>query len=286
MKTREAMVAGLPDRAGDRHELALARARLGALLARRGDCTEARGLLQQAIGDQQEALRSNPDDPAGRLRLWDQRQTLAGILIRLGAHAAAAAVAEDLLREAPGDRRATTPALVAILLTSCAAVVAHDEAMDPIARGASARSYARRAHDLLRDAARVGSGDPAAPYHLAWFLATCPVAELRDPGEAVRIARGLVDRAPQVWISWATLGAALYRSGDGTDARDVLERAADLNGGSLAFYGFFLAMAHHRLGHRDQARACFEQTERWLRSMPWDEAAERLRDEAAGLLEK
>jgi hypothetical protein len=110
------------------------------------------------------------------------------------------------------------------------------------------------------------------------------VAELRDPGEAVRIARGVVDRAPQVWISWATLGAALYRSGDWTGARDAFEHAAELNGGSLAFYGFFLAMTHHRLEHRDPARSCFEQTDRWLRTMPWDEAATRLRAEAASLL--
>jgi hypothetical protein len=125
-----------------------------------------------------------------------------------------------------------------------------------------------------------------APYHLAWFLTTCPVTELRDPGEAVRIGRAVVDRAPQVWISWATLGAARYRSGDWSDALDALERAAELNGGSLAFYGFFLAMTHHRLEHHDQARSCFEQTDRWLRTMPWDEAAERLRSEAAGLLGK
>jgi hypothetical protein len=45
-------------------------------------------------------------------------------------------------------------------------------------------------------------------------------------------------------------------------------------------------MTHHLLEHPDQARACFEQTERWLRTMPWNEAAERLRAEAAGLLGK
>ena len=286
VKTRAAMVADRPGRAGDRGELAMAQAHLAKLLAARGNCAEARDFLQQAIGYQQEAVRANPDDPAGRLLLWDQRQTLAGVLTRLGAHAEAAAVAEDLLRAAPGERRAAAPVLVAILMTSCAALAAHDEAMDPNGRAAAAQSYAWRARDLLRDAARPGSGDPAAPYHLAWFLTTCPVTELRDPGEAVRIARGLVDRAPQVWISWATLGAALYRSGEWTDALDVLERAADLNSGSLAFYGFFLAMTHHRLEHRDEARACFEQTDRWLRTMPWDEAAERLRAEAAGLLGK
>jgi serine/threonine protein kinase len=280
----EALAAGRPDQPSVRSNLALARSRLAALQAARGDGPEARRLLEQAVAHQREALRSHPGDALGLQRLWSQREALAGVLIRLGAHAEAAALAEDLLREAPADRRATTPALAATLLTGCAAAAARDPALDRDIRAATARSYAARARDLLRDAARAGGADPAAPYHLAWFLTTCPVAELRDPAEAGRIARAIVERAPGAWISWATLGGALYRAGAWTDALEALERAAELNQGSLAFYGFFLAMAYHRLDDPDRARSHFEQTDRWLKSMPWDEAAGRLRAETAELL--
>ena len=81
------------------------------------------------------------------------------------------------------------------------------------ARAAAARSYARRARDLLRDAARPG-GDPTAPHHLIWFLINCPVAEFRDPTEAIRMVQNLLERAPNSWVAWANLGAAQYRAGN------------------------------------------------------------------------
>jgi serine/threonine protein kinase/tetratricopeptide (TPR) repeat protein len=284
VETREALVADLPDHPGDRSELALAQSRLATLVAARGDCAQARKLLEHAIDNQQQALRLSPGDPAGRQRLHDQREALIGVLIRLGTHARAAAVAEELLRDGAADHRDTTPAFVATFLTSCAALAARDQTLNPRDGKRAALAYARRARDLLRNAAAPGGGDPAAPFHLAWFLTSCPVVELRDPPEAVRIARTVVDRAPGSWITWATLGAALYRTDDWTGALEALEHGADLNRGSIAFYGFFMAMAYHRLNLPDRARSCFDETDRWLQTMPWDEAALRLRAEAAALI--
>ena len=55
-----------------------------------------------------------------------------------------------------------------------------------------------------------------------------------------------------------TLGAALYRAGRFDEAIRRLEEAIRLRGGDgLPQDWAFLAMAHHRLGHRDEAR-------RWL----------------------
>jgi hypothetical protein len=55
-----------------------------------------------------------------------------------------------------------------------------------------------------------------------------------------------------------TLGAALYRAGRPDAAIRRLEEAARARGGvSMADDWVFLAMAHHRLGHPDEAR-------RWL----------------------
>jgi tetratricopeptide (TPR) repeat protein len=288
----DALAIDRPEHSGDRGELALARFHLASLLSARGECAEASRLLQQAIRYQQADLLSHPGDAIGRDRLRSQHELLAGTLIRLGAHAEAATVAEDLLRDAPVSGGGPAATRAATYLTSCAALAGRDEVLPRDRREAAARSYAQRALGLLRAAATASrssrtttpASDPAAPFHLAWFLTTCPVTELRDPAEALRIARTAVASAPGSWISWATLGAALYRAGEWHDARDALEHATDLNRGAIAFYGFFLAMAHHQLRHDDQARAWFDQTNRWLQAMPWDEAALRLRAEAAGLL--
>ncbi len=277
----EILAAQQPDRADDRAAIALARFHRGSLLAGRGDFAAARDLLQEAVASQQEAVRLSPHDPTVRAGLRAQRETLNAVLIRLGAHAAAADVAEDLLRDSTD--RVAVAALAANWLTSCAALAARDETLASDRRATIARSYARRALDLLHEAARPG-GDPTAPHHLAWFLVGCPVAELRDPAEAIRIVHHILERAPDSWVAWATLGAAHYRTGDDPDAIDALDRAAALNHDDLLYYGFFLAMAHHRLGHPDRARDAFVRTDQWMQTVPWDEVARRIRAEATDLL--
>ncbi len=277
----ETLAAHRPERADDCAAIALARFHRGSLLAARGDFAAAQDLLQKAVASQQDALRLSPHDATLRTGLRAQRETLSAVLIRLGAHAAAAIVADDLLRDS-ADRSAVA-ALAANWLTSCAALAAHDETLVRDRREAAARSYAQRALDLLREAARPG-GDPTAPHHLAWFLVSCPVAELRDPDEATRIVQAILERAPNSWVAWATLGAAHYRAGDDSGAIDALDRAAALNHGDILYYGFFLAVAHHRLGHDDLARDAFDRTDQWLESIPWNEVARRIRAEAAELL--
>ncbi len=74
----------------------------------------------------------------------------------------------------------------------------------------------------------------------------------------VRLAEWAVDRSPDaerkaVYLN--TLGVALYRAGRFEDAIRRLDDGIELrNGTSIPQDWPFLAMAHHRLGHRDQAR--------------------------------
>jgi tetratricopeptide (TPR) repeat protein len=144
------------------------------------------------------------------------------------------------------------------------------------------RDDAGRACESLRRAVEAGD-DPVAPYLIAWFFTACPVAELRDPAEAIRITRGILARAPRSWAAWASLGAAQYRADDPDEAVAALEHAAELNHGDLVHFGFFLAMAYHQLGNPGRAKEAFDRADRRIRGVRDDEVL-RLRAEAAGLL--
>jgi tetratricopeptide (TPR) repeat protein len=121
---------------------------------------------------------------------------------------------------------------------------------------------------------------------VAWYLATCPVAQLRDPARAVELARKATEKRP-VASNWKTLGVALYRTGDWKAAIEALEKsevlAPDKN--LVAFNGLFLAMAHWQLGRRDEARKRYVQAVGWVQKhSPNDEWLRRVRAEAAELL--
>ena len=106
--------------------------------------------------------------------------------------------------------------------------------------------------------------DPTALNARAWTAATGPVA-VRDPERAIALAKRAVALAPEEQLTLNTLGVALYRAGQYADAISVLERSRAAGKGRLeAFDLFFLAMAHDHLGHREQARGCYDQAVYWV----------------------
>src|SRR5262249_5059762 len=95
----------------------------------------------------------------------------------------------------------------------------------------------------------------------AWFLVTCDAPELRDPARAVELARQAVARMPDRGSYLNTLGVAQYRAGRWQDAATSLAKSEELtHGENLAFNGFFLAMAHWQLGHKDEARTWYDRS--------------------------
>jgi tetratricopeptide (TPR) repeat protein len=87
----------------------------------------------------------------------------------------------------------------------------------------------------------------------------------RDPVLAARLAAFAVALSPGEPSSLNTLGVALYRAGRFAEAIETLGKSLEAGKGqSDGFDLFFLAMAHHRLGHDAEARACYDRAVDWL----------------------
>jgi serine/threonine protein kinase/Flp pilus assembly protein TadD len=102
--------------------------------------------------------------------------------------------------------------------------------------------------------------DPTSVHLLAWTCVLAPEA-VADTAQPVQLAEKAVANEPKNLQYLCTLGAALYRAGRFEEAVKRLTAASALQANerqtAMAYTWFFLAMAHHRLGHADEAR-------RWL----------------------
>jgi serine/threonine protein kinase/WD40 repeat protein/Flp pilus assembly protein TadD len=100
--------------------------------------------------------------------------------------------------------------------------------------------------------------------NVAWLLATGPELE-RDAGVATRMAALSVALVGDQQTNLTALGVALYRAGKFAEAVQALDKSLVASKGQFdAFDLFFLAMGHHRLGHRTEARNCYDRAVRWM----------------------
>jgi tetratricopeptide (TPR) repeat protein len=126
--------------------------------------------------------------------------------------------------------------------------------------------------------------------NLAWRMATGPAA-LRDPQQALVLARKAVAMTPGQAIYLNTLGVAQYRAEQYAEAIVTVEKSlAASKGESDGFDLFFLAMARHKLGQLDRAKAGLDRALRWRREHPnpagpgWTEELNMFQAEAEELL--
>jgi tetratricopeptide (TPR) repeat protein len=113
-----------------------------------------------------------------------------------------------------------------------------------------------------------------------WVAWTCVLAPnaVEDLGQAVKLAEQALESDPENEQHLRTLGVILYRAGRFDEALEKLSQVAvrwEETGQlptrtSPAYTWYFLAMAHHRLGHAEEART-------WL-----GKAVERAEKEIAG----
>jgi serine/threonine-protein kinase len=252
--------------------------RLGQVLAAAGQARDAEAALRNAVSLVEPLVKDFPESATHRTALALARAALADFLDEQRRRPEAEEVRRDVVR--------------------CYESLQADFPEEPMYQAGLAQNYLRLAGVLwelgrpgdadepYRKALAVDPEDPAVNNEAAWFLATNPEPCLRDPGLAVRRARKAVAARPQSADCQNTLGVALYRAGDDKAAVAELEAAMRLRvGGGNSFDWFFLAMAHWRLGDRDQARRWFDRAVRWMDShKPYDDELRRFRAEAEVLV--
>jgi tetratricopeptide (TPR) repeat protein len=233
--------------------------------AARGDALAARGLWDGAEAAYAEAARARPRNPS-------VRDALAGLHARLGRLDRAAAELAEASRGIPDD--AGLPRRRALVLLesgdragwreACAALLARfGGTIDPRAAGEVARAWAL---------APGPAGDPAVPLRLA-EVAVGPDGDPVAKADAV-----------------TTLGAALVRAGRPAEAIGRLEEGIRARGGQGGPRDWaFLALAHHRLDHGDEARRWLDRLREHQPSTDparfWDELEIRLlRSEAEAMV--
>jgi tetratricopeptide (TPR) repeat protein len=232
--------------------------------AARGDASRERGQRDRAEAAYLEALRVRPLNAA-------LRHALARLRIERGYPDRAVATVAEAVRLTPDD--ADLREFLAVVLL---------EAGDR----AGWRSATAAALDRFG-----GTINPLMANGIAWACALGPEATA-DPGIPVRLAeigvRGTdASNKPNVLN---TLGAALYRAGRYDQAIGRLEEAIQARGGEHPGDWPFLAMAHHRLGHRDKARRWLDRLRQYQPSIMdparfWDDLLVRqLRSEAEAVI--
>ena len=206
-RIRELLAAEAPKEPRYQASLGLSESHLGQVLAARGESEAGRRLLEQSVGRLRDAVKADPKIPDGQGFLQAARRDLAFFLLSQGAYAKAAAVIDDLIREPSADDNGDTATIAALSLLECSDQALKDLKQPVPNRQANALSYARQALAASRKAAEHKDKNTAT-INLAWFYLVCPVVELRDPREAIRLARELTERAPKRADSWTILGAA------------------------------------------------------------------------------
>jgi serine/threonine protein kinase/tetratricopeptide (TPR) repeat protein len=154
---RRKLVADFPLMADYRSELGASLHNLA--LARRAHPAEALDLTRQAIMHQRAALAVNPRHDVYRSFLRNHFWMLAELQLARGEHAEAAAAARDMADVFP--EYAEDRYRAARLLTGCVPLAAKDAKHDDAQRRRLAETYAAQAVDHLREALRLGHGEPA-----------------------------------------------------------------------------------------------------------------------------
>ena len=120
---------------------------------------------------------------------------------------------------------------------------------------------------------------------LAWFLVSCPDPEVRNPEQAVELAKRAIGQTPPNPTYHNTLGAAYCRAEDWPAAVESIREAIRLREEGNGRDWFFLGMAQWHLDAQEEANQSYQQGCQWMQeNQPDNPELKRLRAEAAKLL--
>ena len=104
----------------------------------------------------------------------------------------------------------------------------------------------------------------AAANVLAWIFLMDTDRSIRDPQEALPLAKRAVDLEPAFGNYWNTLGIAHYRNGNDAQAIEALTHSMRLRDGGDGYDWFFLAMTHARQGDEERATQWYQRAQTWF----------------------
>ena len=281
---QEQLAQDFPTVPAYRHELAVTLDHLGMVLAEAGRAPEAKALYHRAVDLLESLTVASPGVPSHRTQAAALHLHLGQLLENTGrvpeaerAFQRAVELAEPLAaKETPSPLERSLLANGLGRLGSLVHRAGRAEAAAPLLE----RSLTLR-NQLAADYPLV----PAFQADLAWALATCPKATLRDTGRAVALARKAVDLAGDNGSYWTVLGAAFYQVGDFKAAIATLEESVQLRAGGEIRAWLFLALAYERQGDHRQAREWSDRARQWLaKHRPHDPELRRFRTAALALL--
>jgi serine/threonine protein kinase len=145
--------------------------------------------------------------------------------------------------------------------------------------------HEREAIEECHRALKIHPDSDKALNDLAWILVTSQDASLRDPKQALLLAKRAVELVPRTGMYWNTLGVAQYRNGDFKSAAASLQKALPLKSGGNPNDWFFLAMANWQLGARAEARRWYDRALAGMNQVKNPRVSlQRIRAEAEALL--
>jgi len=158
---------------------------------------------------------------------------------------------------------------------------------DFLAQSLAATGRPREANEARRQMARLVPANAATLNHLAWQLATSDDPDMLDASVAVELATRGLKLEPKNTMLPNTLGVAHFRAGNLQDSIDWLTESGARNHGLEGFDWFFVAMAHWRLGHKDEAHQWHAKAIEWMdTNRPTNHELVRFRAEAEELMKR
>jgi tetratricopeptide (TPR) repeat protein len=285
LELRKQLVEECPRVGEYRLALAVSHHNLGDCFRNTGQLPEAEQAYRRALILREKLVIEFPLYPACRGDLADGQYTLGHLLRLTGrlekaaeAYGQAMALWEKLAADFPG-------------IAGYREKVAHSSFYACLVLAATSRP--QEAEQFYRKVVEFKPESPDAYSGLAWMLVSHPDSRFRDPSRAVEMAKKAVElgaHRTELWDYCNNLGIAHYRAGNWKDAIAALEKSMVLaNGQGESANSFLLAMAHWRLGDKEQARKWYGRAVQWMEKnqLPREELRQellRFRAEATELL--